>query len=330
MLTRADMIVPGLAPRGSTLPLEGEGGASRRPPRSRAAPVEAASPAIARVWFDGELVDADGPRAGVTTHALHYGSGVFEGIRAYATRDGAAVFRLADHLERMRKGATLLGIAVDPDVAAEAVVRTLRANGHRDAYVRPLAWVGAGSFGLDVAGHAQHFMVATTPTPVHLGGARTRLGVSRWRRNPARALPPLKLCGGYVNSILAKREAKARGCDEALFVDDDGFVVECTGANVFAVSGDRIVAVEHADALPGITRDTLVATCGAECRPMSLAELRDADEVFVCGTAAEVTPIAALEEREYGVGPVTREIAALYARLVRGLESMPAAWLATA
>jgi branched-chain amino acid aminotransferase len=169
-------------------------------------------------------------------------------------------------------------------------------------------------------------MVATTPTLVHLGGSRTRACVSPWRRNPARSLPPLKLCGAYVNSILATREAKARGYDEALFVDDDGRVVECTGANVFAVSGDRLVAVEHADALPGITRDTLVALTGAECRAMSLAELRDADEVFACGTAAEVAPIAALEDREYGIGPVTRELAALYARVVRGAESATASW----
>ncbi|HEU4663049.1 MAG TPA: aminotransferase class IV, partial [Dokdonella sp.] len=278
------------------------------------------------MWFDGELVDPDDARIGLTTHALHYGSGVFEGIRAYATRDGAAVFRLADHLERMRKGAALLGIAFDATTASEAILATLRANRQRDAYVRPLAWVGAGGFGLDVADHPRHFMVATSPASVHLGGARTRLGISPWRRNPARALPTLKLCGAYVNSILAKREAKGRGFDEALFVDDDGFVVECTGANVFAVSGDRIVAIEHADALPGITRDTLVALSGAECRAMSLAELRDADEVFVCGTAAEVAPVAALELRTYGVGPVARELAALYARVVRGEETAPAPW----
>jgi branched-chain amino acid aminotransferase len=282
------------------------------------------------VWFDGELVDPDDARVGLTTHALHYGSGVFEGIRAYATRDGAAVFRLADHLERMRKGAALLGIAFDATTAGEAILATLRANRQRDAYVRPLAWVGAGGFGLDVADHAQHLMVATTPTRVHLGGTRTRLGVSPWRRNPARSLPPLKLCGAYVNSILAKREAKTRGYDEALFVDDDGFVVECTGANVFAVHGDRVVAIEHADALPGITRDTLVALSGAERRAMSIAELRDADEVFVCGTAAEVAPIAALEDREYGMGPVARELAALYARVVRGEQAAPSAWLAAA
>jgi branched-chain amino acid aminotransferase len=297
-------------------------GAARLPPLAQGA--ERPS----RIWFDGALVDVDDARIGLTTHALHYGSGVFEGIRAYATRDGAAVFRLADHLERMRKGAALLGIGFDAATATDAVLRTLRANGHRDTYVRPLAWTGEGDFGLDVAGHDPHLMVATTPMPVHLDGACTRVGVSPWRRNPARALPPLKLCGAYVNSILAKREAKARGYDEALFVDDDGFVVECTGANVFAVSGGRIVAVEHADALPGITRDTLVALSSAECRPMSLAELRDADEVFVCGTAAEVAPIAALEQREYGVGPIARELAALYARVVRGGESARSSWLA--
>ncbi|HNV80024.1 MAG TPA: aminotransferase class IV, partial [Thermomonas sp.] len=170
---------------------------------------EAAHAAKPKTWFDGELIDSDALQAGLTTHAMHYGSGVFEGIRAYATADGgAAVFRLPEHLERMRKGAALLGLAFDPAQATQAVLATLRANGHRDAYIRPLAWFGEGSFGLDVEGHAPHMMVATTATQVHLNGTRARLGVSSWRRNPADSLPPLKLCGAYVNSILAKREAK--------------------------------------------------------------------------------------------------------------------------
>ena len=280
-----------------------------------------------KLWFDGELHDAHALQAALNTHALHYGSGVFEGIRAYATAAGAAVFRLPEHIERMRRGAELLGLEFDPAQTTDAILSTLRANGHRDAYIRPLAWAGAGSFGLDVEGHPAHLMVATSATQVHLNGTRARIGVSRWRRNPADSLPPLKLCGAYVNSILAKREAKQRGFDEALFVDADGFVVECTGANAFVVKGGRVTAVEHRDALPGITRDTVAALCGATARAVALDELLDADEVFACGTAAEIAPVAEVEDRRFGDNPVTRELAALYARVVRGGEASRHAWL---
>ena len=286
-----------------------------------------ADSSLPRLWFDGELHDADTAQAALNTHALHYGSGVFEGVRAYATAHGAAVFRLPEHIERMRRGAELLGLAFDPAQATEAVLETLRANRHRDAYIRPLAWLGAGSFGLDTEGHEPHLMVATTATQVHLNGNRARIGVSRWRRNPADSLPPLKLCGAYVNSILAKRETKARGFDEALFVDADGYVVECTGANVFIVNGGQVTAVEHRDALPGITRDTLIALSGAQPRAVTLEELRDADEVFACGTAAEVAPIAEVEDRRYGDNPISRDLAALYARVVRGEEPASGRWL---
>ena len=281
-----------------------------------------------KTWFDGELIDSDALQAGLTTHAMHYGSGVFEGIRAYATADGgAAVFRLPEHLERMRKGAALLGLAFDPAQATEAVLATLRANGHRDAYIRPLAWFGEGSFGLDVEGHPPHMMVATTATQVHLNGTRARLGVSSWRRNPADSLPPLKLCGAYVNSILAKREAKSRGFDEAMFTDRSGHVVECTGANLFLVKDGNVIAIEHPDALPGITRDSLIALTGAASRMGTLQELLDADEVFACGTAAEVAPISRIEDREYGSNPVTRAIAAHYQRVVRGEDADHRHWL---
>ncbi|TDK29514.1 aminotransferase class IV [Luteimonas terrae] len=300
---------------------------------AEAAPV--AAPSVAetlsstrpQVWFDGALHDIDSLQAGLTTHAMHYGSGVFEGIRSYATAGGAAVFRLPEHIERMRQGAALLGMAFDPAVATGAVLATLRANGHRDAYIRPLAWFGEGSFGLDVEGHAEHLMVATTATQVHLGGTRARLGISRWRRNSADSLPPLKLCGAYVNSILAKRESKSRGFDEALFTDADGFVVECTGANVFIVKDGSVTAVQHRDALPGVTRDTLIQLSGADSRAVTVEELYDADEVFACGTAAEVAPVHGVEDRSYGDNPVTRELAALYARVVRGEAEAARSWL---
>lgn len=306
----------------------------RPTPRADAAPAIApANDAPSKLWFDGELVDAGQLQAALNTHALHYGSGVFEGIRAYATRHGAAVFRLPEHLERMRTGAELLGMTFDVAQATEAVLATLLANRQGDAYIRPLAWYGEGSFGLDVAGHPQHMMVATSSTNVHLGGNRTRVSVSKWRRNPASALPPLKLCGAYVNSILAKREVKARGFDEAMFADDDGFAVECTGANLFMVRDGRVTAIQHRDALPGITRDTLIRLTGAESRMVSMEELRDADEVFACGTAAEVTPIAEVHTVESGGrvydadSPLAREIAAVYARTVRGESSWSSGWL---
>ena len=288
---------------------------------------EAAHAPKPQFWFDGALHDGDAPLAGLTTHAMHYGSGVFEGVRAYATDAGAAVFRLPEHLERMRKGAQMFGLPFDAALCAEATLATLHANHHRDAYIRPLAWFGEGSFGLDVEGHVPHMMDATTATQVHLNGTRARLGVGRWRRNPADSLPPLKLCGGYVNSILAKREAKERGFDEALFTDRENNVVECTGANVFMVKDGTLTAVEHRDALPGITRDTLIQLTGAQSRMVPLAELLEADEVFACGTAAEVAPVAHIEDRLYGDNPVTRELQALYGRVVRGQESAYRHWL---
>lgn len=280
------------------------------------------------IWFDGALIDADAKCAPLTTHAMHYGSGVFEGVRAYATADGgAAVFRLPEHLERMRKGCELLGIPFDPKEATEATLQVLRRNRHRDAYVRPLAWCGTGSIGLDVAPLSKHLMVATFATNVHLAGARVRLGTSKWRRNPASSLPPLKLCGAYVNSILAKHEAKQRGFNEALFVDEQGRVVECTGANVFMVHQGRVTAVSHPDALAGITRDTVIALTGAESRAVHYDELLAADEVFVCGTAAEITPVDELDDRAYGHTRIGRELARDYQRVVRGEDTRYRHWL---
>lgn len=286
---------------------------------------------VLQLWFDGELVAADTPLAPLTTHAMHYGSGVFEGIRSYATVDGgSAVFRLPEHMERMRKGCELLGIDFDIQQASDATLQVLRANKQRDAYIRPLAWCGTGSIGLDVEPLSKHLMVATFGTVVHLSGNAVKLGVSSWRRNPATSLPPLKLCGAYVNSILAKHEAKTRGFDEALFVDEAGMVVECTGANVFMVKGDNLTAVEHVDALPGITRDTVIALTGAESRAVPLAELMEADEVFVCGTAAEVTPINTLNEHHFASVKRGSEIAQLYRDVVCGVDSSHRAWLTDA
>ncbi len=279
------------------------------------------------LWFDGRLGRSDTLAAPLTTHALHYGTGVFEGIRSYATPNGSAVFRLRDHLDRMRRGADAFGVPFAYAEAEAATLAVLRANKHRDAYIRPLLWLGTGSLGLDVAPLSQHMMVATMPWNSHLGGHRVRLTVSPYRRNPASALPPLKLCGNYVNSILAKREAGSRGFGEALFVDDNGFVVECTGENVFLVKDGKITAVEHGDALPGVTRTTVIELTGAESRPVTLEELLDADEVFLTGTSAEIASVEALDAREFGTNPRTEEISRLYQRVVRGESAAHSKWL---
>jgi branched-chain amino acid aminotransferase len=281
------------------------------------------------LWFDGRIGPQDQLAAPLTTHAMHYGTAVFEGIRSYATPDGAAVFRLPEHLERMRKGAEAFGAKFDVSEAAAAVIAVLQSNHHRDAYIRPLLWYGTGSLGLDVAPLSKHLMVASMPWKPHLGDKPVRLTVSPFRRNRADALPPLKLSGAYVNSILAKREAGSRGFDDALFIDDAGFVVECTGVNVFLVKKGQVVAVEHPDALPGITRDTIVELAGAASRPVTLEELLEADEVFLTGTSAEVMPVAALDRKVYGATPVADELRSRYLRVVRGGSPAHAHWLTT-
>lgn len=289
--------------------------------------VPAASVAPLRQWFDGTLAPATQLHAPLISHALHYGTGVFEGIRAYATAEGAAIFRLDAHLQRMACGARALGMTFDADAAQEAVLATLTANAHRDAYVRPLQWYGEGGLGLDVAPLQTHLMVASMPWNSHLGGHRVRLAVSNLRRTPSVSVPALKLCGNYVNSILAKLDASRRGFGEALFLDHERRVVECTGENVFLVKDGRVIAVAHSDALPGITRDSVIELTGAQQRSVTIEELHAADEVFLTGTSAEIAAVEALDDTRYGNNPVTRELQDLYARLVRGQVAGYEHWL---
>ncbi|MFN8012059.1 MAG: aminotransferase class IV [Holophagaceae bacterium] len=283
-----------------------------------------------QLWLDGRLTAAQDTSISPLAHGLHYGTGVFEGIRAYATGRGPAIFRLDAHLERLGRGAEALGMAVDLPALRRGCLEVLAASGLDAAYLRPLVFYEGGGLGLDVAPLKARSLVAALPWKNHLGEGDSRgisLRTSPFRRNPAAALPPLKLCGAYVNSVLAKLEATRAGFEEALFVDGDGRVVECTGENVFLVKEGRITAVEHPDALPGITRRTVIELTGAASRPVTLAELRDADEIFVTGTSAEVTAVARLDARVLGLGPVAREVADLYGRVVRGAAQTQRGWL---
>jgi branched-chain amino acid aminotransferase len=284
-----------------------------------------------QLWLDGRLTAAQESFISPLAHGLHYGTGVFEGIRAYATTDGPAIFRLDDHLDRLERGAEALGMAVDRAGLRRGCLEVLAASGLAEAYLRPLAFYETGGLSLDVAGLKVRQLVAALPWKNHLGEAHAQRGVtlrtSPMRRNPASALPPLKLCGGYVNSILAKLEAARAGFEEALFVDGDGFVVECTGENVFLVSAGRITAVQHPDALPGITRATILELTGAASRPVHLDELREADEIFLTGTSAEVSAVGRLDGRLLTPGPVTLELQARYQRIVHGETETARGWL---
>ncbi len=275
------------------------------------------------IWYDGELLATDQSGCSLLEHGLHYGTGVFEGIRCYETEHGPAIFRLHAHLERLAEGAKVLGIEFDRDAVAQGACDVLKANAHKSAYVRPIVFYGTGSLGLDVGDDLeQHVAVASLPWRSHLGEMADNVGVrvktASVRRVPAASIPPLKLCGTYVNSILAKREASQEGFDEALFVDPDGRVCEATGENVFLVRDGKIVAVEHPDALPGITRHTVMQLMNAESRPVYLSELFEADEVFLTGTSAEVAPVTLIDDVAYEIGPVTRRLQRLYQDVVHG------------
>jgi len=284
------------------------------------------------IWYDGELIPAEGRGCSLLEHGLHYGTGVFEGIRCYETPQGPAIFRLDAHLKRLGEGAEALGMEVDLEELAAASLEVLRANEHKTAYIRPIVFYGAGSLGLDVGEQlVKHSAVASLPWKSHLGEAAEDKGVlvksSKVRRLSADSVPPLKLCGSYVNSILAKLEATRAGFEEALFTDPDGRVCEATGENVFLVKDNRVIAVQHPDALLGITRDTVMKLSGAEERAVFMPELLAADEVFLTGTSAEVAPVTRIDDVEFSIGPVTRHLQQRYQDLVHGRLEGYSSWL---
>jgi len=275
------------------------------------------------IWYDGRLLATEDSGCSLLEHGLHYGTGVFEGIRCYETAAGPAIFRLDAHMARLEAGANAIGMDVNIEEIAAATRRVLAANEHTNAYIRPIVFYGAGSLGLDVGDQlVRHTAVASLPWKSHLGEAAENKGVlvktSTVRRVSADAVPPLKLTGTYVNSILAKLEATRAGYEEALFVDPDGRVCEATGENVFLVKDGRVTAVDHPDALAGITRDTVMQLADADDRPVYLDELLEADEVFLTGTSAEVAPVTRIDGVTFAIGPVTRRLQAMYQDLVHG------------
>jgi branched-chain amino acid aminotransferase len=294
------------------------------------------------IWLDGRLVPWADANVHVLTHSLHYGLGVFEGIRCYATHDGrSAIFRLDEHVERFFGSAHVLQVAMpyDRGQIAEACRDTVRANGLTECYIRPIAFLADGEMGL-ASQPPTRVAVAVWPWGAYLGDDGIRNGVrlktsSFQRFHPNTLLTKAKAIGHYVNSILAAREARDAGYDEALMLDVDGYVSEASGENVFIVQRGVVKTTPLPTVLAGITRDavlTMLRDEGIEVREERFTrdEVYLADEAFFTGTAAEVTPIREVDDRVVGPGtpgPVSRRLQEIFFATVQGRQERYVRWL---
>ena len=286
------------------------------------------------IWMDGELVPFADAKVHVLSHTLHYGLGAFEGIRAYEQPDGrAGIWRLDEHLVRLFDSLKMarLSIRFSPEELKRACQEVLLANGFTEAYLRPLAFMGRGAMGLGARNNPMHVIVAAWKWGAYLGEESllngVRLRTSSFSRNhPNAALSRAKIVGHYVNSIMARYEATDDGFDEALLLDHQGFVAEGTGENVFVIKGGVVKTPPVANILPGITRKTVMEILEREGiavreQPFGRDAFYVADEAFMCGTAAEITPIQSLDRRLVGdgrPGPITKHVLKTYHDAVRG------------
>ena len=293
-----------------------------------------------KIWMNGSLVNWDDANVHVLTHTLHYGTGVFEGIRAYETTNGPAVFRLTDHIKRLHNSAQIMGMELPYSVEelVEATKQTVKSTGLPSCYVRPLAYYGYGEMGINTLPCKVDVAIACWPWGAYLGDDAVEKGVrmkiSSWTRHDHNTMPPAaKTVGNYVNSSLAKVEALKAGYDEAIMLAPNGLVAECTGENIFCVRNGVILTPPlSAGALEGITQSSVTKIArdlGYDIRVDNIArsDLYIADEIFVCGTAAEVGSVSSVDDRKVPCpGPMTKAIATTYAKAVRGQDDRYIHW----
>ena len=285
-------------------------------------------------YFNNQFVPLDEARISIRTNALHYGTGIFEGIRAYwnARRTQLFVFKMAEHYERLLRNCRVLSLRVGKDVKelCDITLELLRKNQHReDAYIRPLAYIGSEGLGPKLVGYETGFAVYTIPLGDYLDTSTgIKVGVSSWRRISDNSIPArCKVTGGYVNSALAKTEAIEQGFDEAIFLTQDGYVSEGSAENIFLIRGGTLITPDlSADILEGITRQVLIDLCREELglevieRSVGRSELYLCDEAFLCGTGAQVSPIIEVDRRPLSdgkIGPLTAKIQQLYFQVVK-------------
>jgi branched-chain amino acid aminotransferase len=294
-----------------------------------------------KIWMNGELIDWADAKIHVGTHGLHYGSGVFEGIRVYETANGPAVFRLTDHLKRLENSANLLHMELpySTEELRLACHEVVAANGLAECYLRPIAFYGYGELGVNPGTNPIDVYIMSWPWGTYLGDEGVEHGIrakiSSWKRIGPNTIPHVaKATGIYLNSMLAVIEATRAGYDEAILLTDDGYVADGSGENIFLIK-DEILSTPDLSAsiLPGITRQTVIEigqTLGYAVheRQVIRSDLYVADEVFMCGTAAEVTPVRSVDDHEIGrPGPVTKAIQSAFFDAVRGRDERWTRWL---
>ena len=286
------------------------------------------------IWMDGELVEFEKATIHMLTAALHYGAAVFEGIRAYKTDKGPAVFRLREHAARLLESAEIFGFRELPytvDSVTQAIKDTVKANGFEECYIRPLLYLTGGAWNLNVDAGKPALMIAVWQWSNYLGEEALAKGIranisSYTRHHPNVSMTKAKVAGNYVNSILAKTESMRLGFEEAIMLDPQGYIAECTGENLFMVRRGKLVTPSTAPVLEGITRHTIhtiARDLGYDVleQPISRDQLYIAEEVFVCGTAAECIGLSEIDFRKIGdgkTGPVTRAIQQVYHDAIRG------------
>jgi branched-chain amino acid aminotransferase len=293
-----------------------------------------------KIWMNGELVDWGDARIHVGAHGLHYGTGVFEGIRCYETERGPMVFRLTDHLKRLENSARLLYMPLGYSVeeVKAATLDLLEANGLPECYIRPIAFFGYGELGVSALQNPVDVVIMSWPWGAYLGEESLAKGirakVSSWQRVGPNVIPHVaKATGVYLNSMLAVTEANRGGYEEAILLTGEGYVADGSGENIFVVKDGKVATPQlSASILPGITRDTVIQIAQdlgypVEETQLIRSDLYLADEVFMCGTAAEVTPLRSVDDVEIGVGPITLELQKAYLETVRGRSERWAQWL---
>jgi len=295
------------------------------------------------IWYDGKMVPWRDATTHVLTHTLHYGMGVFEGVRAYETSAGPSIFRLQDHTDRLFRSAHILGMKMpfDKNMLNEAQKAVVRENNLKSGYLRPMAFYGAEAMGISAKTLSVHVIVAAWPWGAYLGQEALEHGIRVKTSSFTRHHVNITMCkakanGNYMNSILAHREAEMDGYQEALLLDVEGFVAEGSGENVFIVRNGKLYTPDLTSALEGITRDTILQLASELGIPViekriTRDEVYCADEAFFTGTAAEVTPIRELDNRTIGTGdrgPITTQLQALYFDCVQGKSAPHASWLA--